>query len=353
MRQEVLLYGATGYTGQLIARRAAGLGIPLVLAGRNAEKTRRLAEELGMSYRAFGLADADEICEHIRGFGLVLHAAGPFVHTARPMMEACLRAGLHYLDITGEIAVFEMAAALGPRAAEAGVMLMPGVGFDVVPTDCTALYLKRQLPDADQLTLAIASVGSRMSHGTIFSMLENLGAPGAIRRNGEITAVPIGHKTRTIAFGEGLERFAMAIPWGDVSTAYYSTGIPNIEVFSALHPKTYKWIRWQRHFAWLLRSAQVRHYLRKRAAKLPPGPSARQLEAGRAYVWGSVRNAAGESRTARLALPEGYALTALISLIIAQKVLAGQAPAGFRTPAMAYGPELILEVDGVKWEDVR
>ncbi|HQU60773.1 MAG: saccharopine dehydrogenase NADP-binding domain-containing protein [Phaeodactylibacter sp.] len=352
MKDRCLLYGSTGYTGQLIARLAAEQGLPLVLAGRNAEKTGSLAAALGLDHVVFGLEDIDEVQENIQDFGAVLHAAGPFIRTAPPMMEACLRAGVHYLDITGEIAVFEMAAALGPRASETGIMLMPGAGFDVVPTDCAALYLKNQLPDATHLSLGIASVGSRLSHGTATTMAENLGGPGAVRRNGKIVAVPVGHQTKTIPYSDELKRFAMTIPWGDVSTAYYSTGIPNIEVYSAVHPKTYRWIKLQRYFNWLLRSNLVRNYMKSRIKKQPAGPDDKQRERGRSYVWGQVSNAAGEERTVRLSMPEGYTLTAITSLNIVRKVLSGNAPAGFRTPAMAYGPDLILEVEGAKREEL-
>ena len=351
-RQYCLLYGATGYTGQLIARRAAEQGIPLILAGRNAEKVAALATQLGFDYQVFGLEDIDEIEENIRGAGVVLHAAGPFIRTAAPMMEACLRAGVHYLDITGEIDVFEAAAALGPRASEAGIMMMPGAGFDVVPTDCLALYLKEQLPNATYLSLAFASVGSGPSHGTAMTMLEILGGPGAVRRNGKIEAVPMGHKVMTVAFSNKLNRFAMAIPWGDVSTAYYSTGIPNIEVYFSVHPRTYKRLRWQRYYNWLLRSGLVRRFLRPRIARRAAGPTDEQRANGRSYVWGNVRSDTGAQCTARLSLPNGYTLTAITSLLIVQKVLSGHAPAGFQSPAMAYGAGLILEVEGVSREDV-
>lgn len=353
MKNHCLLYGANGYTGQLIARLGKAQGLPMVLAGRSADKLRPLAEELGLEYRVFELEGAEQIEQNIRGFGLVLHSAGPFIHTARPMMEACLLAGVHYLDITGEIPVFEMAARLGPRAKEAGIMILPGTGFDVVPTDCLALHLKNRLPDATQLQLAFATIGGRISHGTATTMVENLGRPGAVRLRGDITPVPVGYKTMTVPFQNGIDRFAMTIPWGDVSTAYYSTGIPNIETYMSVHPAVHRqMVRLHRYLGWLLRSNMVRSILKKRIRNQPPGPSDAQRIEARSYVWGRVRNEAGEERTARLALPEGYSLTAITSVNISKKVLAGQAPQGFQTPAKAYGADLIMEVAGVKREDL-
>ena len=131
---------------------------------------------------------------------MVLHCAGPFSRTARPMVEACLRNKKHYTDITGEIAVFEACAALDKKAQEAGIMLMPGVGFDVVPTDCLAKHLKGRLPTATRLSLAFYGVG-RLSHGTQATMIMNIGKGGAIRRDGKITGVPAAWKTREIDFG--------------------------------------------------------------------------------------------------------------------------------------------------------
>lgn len=346
MEKQWLIYGANGYTGQLIAERAVALGMRPILAGRNEDKLRPLAERLGLAYRAFDLAKAETLDEQLEGMSLVLHAAGPFLHTARPMMEACIRNRTHYIDITGEIPVFELAASLGPKAAKAGIMLMPGTGFDVVPTDCMACYLKEQLPDAKHLQLAFASRNSRLSQGTATTMAENLGQGGAVRRRGKITRVPLGHSSMTVPFAADYERFAMAIPWGDVSTAYYTTGIPNVETYTAVHPKTHRYLKWQKYYNWLLRLPFVRNMAKRRAKQGPAGPSAEEREKGRSYVWGKVENEQQETRSARLSVPEGYQLTAITSLMIAQRVLNNELSTGFQTPAGCYGYALIEEVEG-------
>ncbi|MCB0593743.1 MAG: saccharopine dehydrogenase NADP-binding domain-containing protein [Lewinellaceae bacterium] len=352
MAKNFLLYGAYGYTGRLIAELAIDKGMLPILAGRSEEKMDQLCEELGgIDYRVFGLNTPSAIDDGLDGVSMVLHAAGPFIHTARPMMEACLRNGVHYLDITGEIAVFEMAAALGARAREAGIMLMPGTGFDVVPTDCTALYLKEQLPDATHLQLAFSSGGSRTSQGTATTMAENLGEGGAVRENGKIKRVPLGHKTMEVPFAEGKSRFCMTIPWGDVSTAYYSTGIPNIEVYTSVHPKTYRYIKLQPYYNWLLRTSFVRNLVKSRIQKGPAGPSEEQRKRGKSYIWGKVWNEKGDTRETQLITPEGYELTAHTSLLIVQKVLEGKIQVGFQTPAKAYGSGLILEIPGTLREE--
>lgn len=342
-----LLYGATGYTGQLIAEHATAFGLQPILAGRSRSKLEAMAQALNMEYRVFDLGDTAALDAALKETPVVLHAAGPFMFTAKPMLEACLRTGTHYLDITGEIAVFEMAARLGRKAADAGIMVMPGTGFDVVPTDCTALYLKNRMPDATHLQLAFAGLGGGVSQGTASTMAENLGEGGAVRKDGKIVRVPMGHKSMIVPF-KAKPLFVMSIPWGDVSTAYYSTGIPNIETYVGFSPSAYRWVKLQRYFNWLLRTRMVRNMVKKRIRERPAGPSPEQRAKTKSYVWGRVSNAAGATLEAQLITPDGYTLTALSSLIIAKKVLEGNAPVGFQTPAKAYGADLIMEVEGVE-----
>ena len=140
----LLVYGAYGYTGELVARRAVERGLSPILAGRDSERVVRVARELGCEWRAFPLSDPDALRKGIRGAAVVVHCAGPFSRTAAPMAEACVDERAHYLDVTGEIPVFEALVALGPAARNVGVMLLPGAGFDVVPTDCLAVHLVRR-----------------------------------------------------------------------------------------------------------------------------------------------------------------------------------------------------------------
>lgn len=346
-----LLYGANGYTGQLIAEAAAGYGLSPILAGRNEAKITDLASRYGFDHKVFDLQSPQQLDEALEGVEVVLHAAGPFIHTARPMIEACLRTKTHYLDITGEIPVFELAHQYDEAARSAGIMIMPGVGFDVVPTDCLALYLKEQLPDADHLKLAFSALGGGVSHGTATTAVEMLGKPGAIREDGKIVEVPIGHKAMWVPFHQK-ELFCMTIPWGDVSTAYYTTGIPNIETYTGIKPSAYKLMKGQRYLNWLLRQQFVKDLAKKWVEKQPAGPDAEQRAHSQGVVWGEVKNARGEKRQARQVGPEGYTLTIHSSLIITRKVLQGHAPVGFQTPAGAYGAGLVLEIEGVERQDL-
>lgn len=345
MDKKFLIYGAYGYTGRLVVRYALERGLRPILAGRNAETLRVLADETGLEHRAFALDNVDEVARNLEGISAVAHCAGPFSRTALPMAEGCLAAGAHYIDITGEIEVFETLAAMDARAKEAGVMLLPGAGFDVVPSDCLAMHLKGRLPSAARLVLAFYSKG-KPSHGTATTIVENLAKGLFVRKNGQLTKVPAGWKRRTIDFGKG-PMGAVTIPWGDVSTAYYSTGIPDIEVYMAAPAALRAFTVAGRYLGWLLGSGPVQRYLRRKVDAAPAGPTDAQRARDYCLLWGEVTNDAGQRVEARLRTPDGYTLTALTVLAIIDRILAGNAPPGYQTPAKAYGADLILEIEGV------
>lgn len=342
-----LLYGATGYTAKLILRFAQQYDLQPIIAGRDEAKLQTLATQFDLQYRAFDLSNVENIVENISDTKVVLHCAGPFIHTAKPMMEACLKARVHYLDITGEIGVFERAARLDEKARAAGILMMPGVGFDVVPTDCLATFLKNQLPDANRLELAFGAINGGVSHGTALTMIEGLGEGGAVRQDGKIINKPLGHKAKTIPFAEK-PMFCMTIPWGDVSTAYYSTGIPNIEVFSATNPKSYKWVKLQGMFNWLLKKDIVKNYFRKKISAKPAGPSDSKRDKAKMQVWGKVTNEKGQYIEANWIGPEGYTFTAHSALLVVKKVLDGNFKPGFQTPSKLYGQDLAMEIEQTK-----
>ncbi len=344
-----LLYGANGYTGQLIARMALGYGLQPILAGRNEAALQSMSETLHLPYKVIDLSDTQTLQAALREVPVVLHCAGPFQYTSKKMIQACLATGTHYLDITGEISVFEKAKQCDYAAKEKGIMIMPGVGFDVVPTDCTALYLKQQLPDTTYLQLAFAMIGGQLSHGTATTMAENLGEGGIVREKGKLIKKPLGHKGFFVDFGMK-KLFVMCIPWGDVSTAYTTTGIPNIETYTGVSPKTFQILKWQWLFNWFLRTSFARNHAKKKLKQKPAGPSDEIRAKAVSLVWGEATNALGMKAAVRLQCPEGYTLTALSSLLITKKVLEGNFTTGYQTPAGAYGADLILEIPGVTRE---
>jgi short subunit dehydrogenase-like uncharacterized protein len=349
VRSTILIYGANGYTGELITRFAVERGLKPIIAGRNKEAVEAIATRHSLEHRVFALDEREKLDAALNEVEMVLHCAGPFSLTSKPMVEACLRNRKHYTDITGEISVFEACAALDGRAKEAGIMIMPGVGFDVVPSDCLAVHLKNRLPSATHLTLAFYGMG-RLSHGTQTTMTMNVGRGGAIRKDGEITPVPAAWKTRDINFGGEVTKTGVTIPWGDVATAYYSAGIPNIEVFTVAPPSALKMMKLSRYLSWLLATKPVQKILQ---SKIPPGgPSDDERAKGKTLLWGEVRDADGNRVEARMQCPEGYTVTAIAALNIAEKILAGNFTPGFQTPAKVYGADLILEIEGSSRQDI-
>lgn len=347
-----LIYGANGYTGRLITEMAIARGLKPVLGGRNAKAIKKMAKKYNLDYEICDLNHPELLNDMVLGVDVVLHCAGPFSRTAKPMIKACLKNKTHYLDITGEIEIFEMMAGLDDMAKEAEIMVMPGVGFDVVPSDCLAAYLKAQMPDATHLTLAFMSVGGGLSHGTATTMLENLGTGGAVRENGIIKQVKQAHKVRQIPYRRKKKPVLSAtIPWGDVSTAFYSTGIPNIEVFTAVNKIMLWFMQSAESMGWLLKRNFIKNFLQGRIDNREAGPSAKERKKGRSYLWGEVKNQNGNTATARLTTPEGYTLTAMTALAAVEKVLKGNAPTGFQTPSTAYGYNFIMEIEGVVRED--
>lgn len=344
MTARLLVYGANGYTGEMIARAAASLGLAPVLAGRSAGAIDALARELSCESRVFGLDEPAAVVAGISGCRVVIHCAGPFSATAAPMMSACIAAGAHYTDITGEIDVFELGFRQDAAARKAGVLVCPGVGFDVVPTDCVALTLATALPDARELALGFDS-RSALSRGTASTSVEGLGYGSRVRENGELRRIPLGSRARRIDFGGG-EKLATAIPWGDVSTAFRTTGIPNIEVYVPVSPAALANLRRLGRFGWLLRRRPVQTFMKWRIRKGAPGPTVEERERTPVLVWGEVRNSAGRTVTARLCVPNGYTVTTDSSVAIARRLMDGEVAAGFTTPARLMGKDFVTRLPG-------
>ncbi len=346
---QFLLYGANGYTGQIIARYAKQYGLQPILAGRRETPLRKLAAELKMPYKVFDLSDTSALEAALREVPVVVHAAGPYDHTAKPMIEACVRTGTHYLDLNGDMNVYETLESYHAVAKAADIMVLPGAGFDVVPTDCLALFLKNMHPGATSLQLAFAMPGGQLSRGTAITTVLKLGEAGAERKNGKIVPVPVGQKGKTIDFGPE-KFFVMSLPWGDVFTAYHTTGIENIVVYTNISPAVYYFLKFQRLFNWILRTTAVRKLANAIIEKRGPGPSADERKKSVSLVWGQTTDNQGKTTTARLRGPDAYDITAYSVLLIIQKIMQGNYKAGYQTPGSAYGPDLIMEVPEVSRE---
>ena len=346
-----LLYGSYGYTGQLILDLAVQNGLKPLLAGRDEIRLKVQAEQYGLDYRAFSLDNSAALDSALREVDAVLHCAGPFVLTFRQMAEACLRTRRHYVDISGEIEGFEALAALDEEARAAGIMMLPGVGFDVVPTDCLAAHLKRRLPSATHLRLFIRSVGAGVSRGTAKSGIENMHRGGRIRRDGKIISVPPAWRILSADFGRGPVQ-TVSIGWGDVSTAYHSTSIPNVETYMAFPRAMVDALYLMRWFGPLMYSRPMKSLLQSLLNLTPLGPDGQARQRGRALIVGEVSDATGKVARNRLQTSEGYSFTAQATVEVMKRILGLDLRTGFQTPSQAYGADFVLQFSNVKREDL-
>jgi short subunit dehydrogenase-like uncharacterized protein len=350
MAEGMLIYGATGYTGRLLAARAVAASLRPILAGRNGDKVAALAAETGLPHRTVRLSEPELLAAALRDVGVVIHAAGPFSHTAGPMLEACLRTGTHYLDLNGEVAVFETLAKRHAEARRRGIMVMSGVGFDVVASDCLAAHVARRLPGARRLAVGLAGLRFA-SRGSAKTLIEQAGRGIQVRQNGVLVRVPPGSMRRAFDFGDG-PRSAFAISWGDVASAWYTTGIPDIATYYDANPTLDAMLAAGRYLGVALDTAPAQAVLQACAEVLPEGPTEEQRVKSGMLVVVEADDDAGRRVRARLRSPEAYTFTATSAVAIARRVLAGDLEAGFQTPGRVYGPDFVLGLDGVLREDL-
>jgi short subunit dehydrogenase-like uncharacterized protein len=343
----LLVYGSYGYTGRLVVEECERRGAEVVVAGRNPAEVEEQEERWGFEGRVFPLDAAEG---GIEGADAVLNCAGPFSKTHGALVEACLGEGADYLDITGEIDVFESLACRDGEAREADVTLVPGVGFDVVPSDCLAAYLADGTEEPSYLALALRSLTS-VSPGTARTVVESLGEKGVVRRDGDLREVPPAWKTRHADFGDGRGKVEVTtMPLGDAVTAYRSTGIDNIECYVDLPRPARLLARTSRYAAPLLRANATQSLLKSVADAVARGPDEEERVEESGHVWGEVRGK-DERKVARLRTPEPYALTARTATAALERV--ADADAGYQTPATAFGADFVVGFEGVEREEVE
>ncbi|HYG61114.1 MAG TPA: saccharopine dehydrogenase, partial [Thermoanaerobaculia bacterium] len=137
------------------------------------------------------------------------------------------------------------------------------------------------------------------------------------------------------------------IPWGDVSTAWHTTGIPNIRVYTGVPPRQIRRMRFWSFVLPLAARPAIKRFLQRQVDRRAPGPSEQTRETARVHLWGEVRNAAGRTLTSTLETPEAYALTAVSAVECAVRAAAGRVPPGAWTPARAFGAGFVAELPGV------
>lgn len=341
-----MIYGATGFTGQLIVEICKQKNLTPTLAGRNPEKTKILADKYGLEWKSFGLENPSIVAKQIQDYELVLHCAGPFIETAEPMAEACIATNTHYLDITGEIPVYELLYNKHEKAKSQKVLLLPGVGFDIVPTDCVAMQIKRWLPDATELCLGFMGLSS-ISKGTAKSALAQAPYGSVIRKDGKLTRIPQFSLKREFKI-MGRKKTLYSIPWGDVFTAYISTGIPNVSVYTYVPNEVLKMSWVMNLFSPMLKNKPILHAAQNLIDLFVKGPDENLRQRGFSYVVGYGKNAEGKEVEIEIRTKEGYQFTAESAVLAVQKILeqSVQIPGGFSTPSLTFGADFVYEIPG-------
>jgi short subunit dehydrogenase-like uncharacterized protein len=351
MARRICIYGATGYTGRLIAERAQKSRPVPIVAGRTAHLVQQLAAILGVSGRVVALAEPYALDQALDDVCVVINAASPFAQTAFPLIEACLRTRTHYLDISGELPVFQQAHSYDKAARERGIMIMPGVGLGVVASDCLAMHVAALVPNAKYLRIGLLRPDS-ISRGTLRAMLGLTNSRVSVRRNGRLTSVPVGRLQRTFDYGAG-EQESIAVTWPDVFTAYYSTGIRNVEAYLEADFAVRTLFQLTAGMAEMLRFGPVQRWLSVAAEVWPKGPSALQRQTGRCVILAEAEDSWRRRSCARLETLDGYTFTAEAATAIAQRVARGDFHPGFQTPGKVYGANFVLGLVGSHRQDIE
>jgi short subunit dehydrogenase-like uncharacterized protein len=339
-----MIYGASGFTGRLILDSLRDLGIPFIAAGRNAEKLASIGAEYDAPIRVFDLGDPARVEAALSGAAVLLNAAGPFGVTTAPLLRACLGAGVHYLDVSGEVSPLDLASRLDDAARARKIMVLPAAGFDVVPSDCLAVHLARRLPGADELTLSIEG-SNLMSRGSALTFAAHAGVPVLSRREGRLEPMRYRTQMRWTDFGDG-PRPTIATSWGDLVTASRSTGIPNIEVYFEATPPRLWTVGGNQYFGWMMRS-WARRWFQSLAEMMPEGPPPDVRSAHSARIVGEARR--GQARVrAIVETKEAYSFTGIAAAAVVERVLGGEVRCGFQTPGTLFGPDFVLELGAVR-----
>lgn len=342
MKNDFIIYGANGHSGSLIARHAVKLGLKPILAGRDSSKIRILANELKLDFCVIDLNNRDKLINLIKDYPVILNAAGPFYYTAQPIIDACLQSQTHYLDLSGEYYTFESLAKRNQEFLDRQIMVLPGIGLDVLPSDCLAVNLAKEIKNPHKLTIAIFSNGS-LSKGTLKSGFQVLASGLVSRKNNVLTE--ISHQDKIIFFDkEGIHCSPATL--ADVVTAYYSTGIENIETYFAQTKKSglIKWL--MQFFPNFFKSKIINTCSQFIINQFTAPPLEKNQHEKYCEIYMMIENQTGDKVSAKLKTIEGYLFTAFSSINIIQKVLDGNYKTGFQTPATAYGPDLVFEIPG-------
>ena len=353
MDKQWMIYGANGYSGKLVAQLAVNKGYKPILAGRNESAIIKMANDFGLDSRVFGLENENSLAEELKDINLVLNCAGPFVETAEPFVKACLKHGVHYLDLSGELEVFEYCYSHGDEAKEKGILICPGVAFDVVPTEAIAAKLKAAMPDATTLKLGFDGDMS-LSPGSSITLLKGIGNPNLslfMVRENNILEKAQKPKFENLAYEYGGKRHkSMTLTWADLNAAHYSTDIPNIYVFIKATLTNRLSFAYMQLVSGVFKSKLIQAISQRFIKVLIKGPTLKDLENNRMLVFGEISNIEGQTKRLYLNVSHGYKFTSQSALAFVDYCLNNNVSPGYCTPSQLTGPDFVLGFTGSRYE---
>jgi short subunit dehydrogenase-like uncharacterized protein len=336
--KRIMLYGATGFTAGLMIDALKSLPCELILAGRNANTVETLARKHTTTHTAFALDNLETTQRHLRGIDLVINCAGPFAQTALAIVNAALLTRTSYFDITGELSIFMRIHHHHDAAIAKGITLIPGLGFDIAPSDCLAALLARRVKNPSSLTLAIATKNTRVSHGTLKTVVLESKNQVIARREDGIKNYDDLSLSRDIVIN-GKPRHCMRAPLGDLFCAHLSTGISNIDTFVAIPKNLAKFSRLLPLLSKLGQNNFAHMLIERAIESLPNGPTLEQQQQGSAYIYGEVVGANGMTEKAVMKTKEPYVYTADLMVAGVRSWLDKGLHYGFLTPSQAFGAQ--------------
>jgi short subunit dehydrogenase-like uncharacterized protein len=327
---KLMIYGAAGYTGRMASTNAKAHGLDFVIAGRAKDEDRLapIARELGVEHRLFAADDRTATEAALADVGVLLNCAGPFMHTAEPLMRACIATGTHYLDIAAEMDSYHLAEALDAEAKAAGVMLLPGSGGSVAMLGSLAGHAAKRVTAPTKLSIAMQIAGG-FSRGSAVSASENVTTETLHRVDGTLVSRS-PEEVRPFDFGKGpATSFPVTLP--DLITIWRATQIPNIETFVHVSEGAFP---------------------EGDLAAMSDGPTREQREANRYYAAVEVTGEDGTVVRSVLDTVNGYTFTTIAAAEAARRVVGGEQRPGFQTPAMLFGDGFAETIADTMIEDL-
>lgn len=346
----VVVYGASGYAGGLIAAALEAAGAKPILAGRDDGRLDKVARPLGLPHRAVAATDGEAIQALLSPGDVLVNCAGPFALTAGPLARACIARHAHYVDLATEPQVIEALAGLDAAARRAGIGLLPAAGIDAVPGDCLVASLKTRIPKAHRLALAFQGF-DLLSRGSAAAGLDEVGRGVLVRRRGELAEIPSGSLARRIDFGNGAVD-CLAVSRGDLAVIGRASGLPNIDVYLPTDGGLKAMAKVTSGVGALFGDRAVKGLLSALVRSMPDGPSEAQRAGRQVLFWAELSDDQGFQVIGRLRCPEGYTFTQRSVAAIVERALAGRLPAGFQTASKAFGADFVLDIEGVSREDL-